>query len=127
MKEIKEMTPEEAYFYLKNMSHNEAFGDKYPYAYVESERIMNDIHFISVTTGYNRNVYITLVIKDEKVISSCTQMLGNYNGYEIHLGDDGFIHETRSYGFGRRKYAVMDLEMNIISEDNKQSFGCCCG
>lgn len=126
MKEIKRMTPEEAYVYLKGISCNEAFKDEYPYAYVESERVMNEIHFVSVTTGYNRNVYIALVIKDEKVISSCTQVLGNYNGYEIHLGDDGFIHETRSYGFGERKCAVMDLEMNIIFEERKQSFGCCC-
>lgn len=127
MKKIKEMEPQDAYDYLKGLlkTQNVSLDDNYNYAYAESERIKGDVHFVSFTTGYNRDVQISFVEKDGIIISLWTHMHTNYGGYDCYLGDDMNIHEKIGHGFGGWIYVTSDLYHNKLAEGSEQNFGCC--
>ena len=127
LKKIKEMEPQDAYDYLKGLlkTQNVLLDDNYNYAYAESERIKGDVHFVSFTTGYNRDVQISFVEKDGMIISLWTHMHTNYGGYDCCLGDDMNIHEKIGHGFGGWTYVTSDLYHNKLAEGSEQNFGCC--
>lgn len=124
------ITPEkERYLYYRNLLKGtyveEYMSDQYPFAYVETETVCGDIHFVAFTTGYSRTVTIAFVEVDGKIYPKA-HVSGNMSGYSIFLSENRREVVEKTFSVGVRTERRYNLRMELKDSNSYFDYGCCC-